>query len=440
MPAQIAVVGGGPAGSTCAALLARAGHSVTLYEKARFPRYHIGESLAPAAMAILELTGVLPKVRSSGFVIKRGGLLRWGGEDFAIHWESVFGRGLYSWQVERETFDKVLLDHARDSGVKVQEGAAVRRVRFDGDRPVGVDWRADTDAEGYDACDFVVDASGRAGVVGRQVGLRRRDHEVFRNVAIWGYWTGATLLPDTPEGGLDAVSSPTGWYWTIPLRDDRFSIGFVTHREHFNERWRHSDSLEDLLQAYVAESEDMREILRGAAYVGPARVEKDYSYVTDRFSGPGYILLGDAACFLDPLLSSGTHLALYSALLGAASVASALDGETPEREAIEFFERRYRFVYQRYLSMVSLMYQQYRGKETYFWHAQRLLKEGERRQVTQAAFTKLISGMADLRDVGYANADGRTFTTPQIPISAVSDPQGRGLRLVTEPRLGLAPA
>lgn len=437
-PAQIAVIGGGPAGSTCATLLARAGHSVTLYEKARFPRYHIGESLAPAAQPILELSGALPKVEAAGFLVKLGGLMRWGGEDFTIQWESVFGKGLYTWQVERELFDKVLLDHARDSGVKVHEACAVRRIEFEADRPVAVEWQAESGATGFDECDYLVDASGRAGVIAAQRGLRRRVHEVFRNVAIWGYWKGAQLLPGTPGGGLDAVSCPTGWYWAIPLRDDRFSVGFVTHRDHFRQRRPSYASLDELLLGYVGENPDMQQILRGAEYVGPARVETDYSYVTERFSGPGYLMIGDAACFLDPLLSTGTHLALYSALLGSAAIAAAVSGNVPEAEAIDFFDRRYRHVYQRYLSMVSLMYQQYRGHETYFWHAQRLLKDGERRQVSRAAFTKLISGMADLREAGYA-ADGRTFTTPQIPTSAVSDAAG-GLRLVTEPALGLAPA
>lgn len=436
---HIAVIGGGPAGSTCATLLARAGHNVTVYEKATFPRYHIGESLAPAAMEILRLSGVLPAVEDAGFVIKRGGLMRWGGEDFAIHWDQIFGEGLYTWQVERDVFDKVLLDHARASGAAVKEGTAVTQLRFVDDRPVGVHWRTDSGGTGYDACDFVVDASGRAGVIGKNLGLKRQDHEVFRNVAIWGYWKGATLLPNTPAGGLDAVSSPDGWYWTIPLRDDRFSIGFVTHRDQFRKRHAQFNSPEKLLQAYVSENEDMQQILQGATYVGPARVEKDYSYVTERFSGPGYLLIGDAACFLDPLLSSGTHLALYSALLGAASAAAAANGQVSEQEAVAFFERRYRYVYDRYLSMVSLMYQQYRGKETYFWHAQRLLKDRDRRQIAKASFTKLISGMADLREVGYAH-DQKTFTTAQIPMSAVSDPQGKGLRLIVDPNLGLVPA
>jgi flavin-dependent dehydrogenase len=436
---HVAVIGGGPAGATCATLLARAGHRVTLYEKAQFPRYHIGESLAPAAHPILEMSGALPKVEAAGFITKLGGLMRWGGEDFTIQWESVFGAGLYTWEVDRARFDQVLLEHARDSGVKVHEGTEVRAVRFTDHRPTGVEWRTDTGTVGADECDYVVDASGRAGVVGEQTGNARQMHDVFRNVAIWGYWTGADLLPGTPGGGLDAVSCPTGWYWTIPLPEDRFSVGFVTHKDQFQARRREHASVEDLLLTYVAENDDMQQILGNATYVGPARVETDYSYVRGTFAGPGYLLIGDAACFLDPLLSTGTHLALYSALIGAATLTSVLDGDVDEVAAFGFFERRYRHAYDRFLSMVSLMYQQYRGKETYFWHAQRLVHHTRRRQVSRAAFTLLISGMADLAAAGYTT-DGRTYSVPQIPLAAVSDPAGGGLRLVTEPKLGLVPA
>jgi flavin-dependent dehydrogenase len=441
----ITVIGGGPAGSTCAALLARAGHEVTLFEKARFPRYHIGESIAPAARPILELSGALPKIEKAGFVVKYGGLLRWGAEDFAIEWESVFGKGLSSWQVEREIFDEVLLDHAAETGVDVHQSTTVRRVVLAGERPAAVEWRGEDGATGTTACDYLVDASGRAGVLARQHGWRRTENEVFRNVATWGYWRGARLLPETPVGGIDAVSSPTGWYWVIPLRDDRFSVGFVTHKDHYlQDRSRHGSPEEQLL-GYVYGNEDMRGILRDASYLGPARVETDYSYATERFAGPGHVLIGDAACFLDPLLSTGTHMALYSALVGAASVCAAADGTVPETDALDFFERRYRQAYQRYLSMVSLMYQQYRGKETYFWHAQRLLKEDERRQVSRAAFTKLISGMSDLRQAGYlarqesVPGGPKTFAAPQLPPTALAD-TGGGFRLVAEPRLGLAPA
>lgn len=445
-PARIVVIGGGPAGSTCATLLSRAGHSVTLFEKARFPRYHIGESIAPAARPILELSGALPKVEAAGFVVKQGGLLRWGDEDFAIEWASVFGEGLFSWQVERAIFDKVLLDHAAESGTEVRQGTSIRQAIFTDGRPSAVEWIADDGSSGTTECDYLVDASGRAAVLPHQQGLQREEHEVFRNVAIWGYWDNAELIPETPPGGIDAVSCPTGWYWVIPLRDNRFSVGFVTHRDNFRERRAEHKSTEDLLHAFVSENKDMQDILRDATYVGPTRVETDYSYTTERFSGPGYVVVGDAACFLDPLLSTGTHLALYSALIGAASLASAADGSVPEVDALDFFERHYRQAYLRYLSMVSLMYQQYRGKETYFWHAQKLLKEDERRQVTRAAFTKLISGMSDLREAGYqgtptiaeAEEAAKTFSAPQIAPGAVSDVDG-GLRLIVEPRLGLAP-
>ncbi|MGH3740213.1 MAG: tryptophan 7-halogenase, partial [Micromonosporaceae bacterium] len=138
-----------------------------------------------------------------------------------------------------------------------------------------------------------------------------------------------------------------------------------------------------------------------------------------------------------PLLSTGSHLAMYSGLLAAATLGAVLDGDVTEDDAFGFFQRRYRHAYERYLSMVSLMYQQHRGKETYFWHAQRLLHHTERRQVSRSAFTMLISGMADLSAAGYTH-DGRTYTAPQIPLAAVADPTDTGLRLVTEPKLGLA--
>lgn len=448
-PARVVVIGGGPAGSTCATLLAKAGHTVTLYEKAHFPRYHIGESIAPAARPILELSGALPKVESAGFVTKYGGLLRWGTEDFAIEWESVFGKGLSSWQVEREIFDMVLLDHAAESGVDVHQGVTVRQIEFTGERPVSVDWRADDGSSGTTPCDYLVDASGRAAVLPLAQKQNRHEHEVFRNVAVWGYWTGATLLDDTPAGGINAISSDDGWYWVIPQRDDNYSVGLVTHRDLFREKLAKYSSPEELLHAHIDENDTMREVVRGATYQAPTRVETDYSYAVERFAGPGHVILGDAACFLDPLLSTGTHMALYSALLGAAAITSAADGSVPEADALDFFERHYRQAYRRYLSMVSLMYQQYRGKETYFWHAQRLLKEDDRRQVSRAAFTKLISGMSDLRHSGYtkirdeartepAGDVPETFAAPQLSPSSLSDVDS-GLRLVVEPRLGLAP-
>jgi flavin-dependent dehydrogenase len=450
---DVLVIGGGPAGSTAAALLARAGWRVRLFERDTFPRYHIGESLAPSCRTVLNLSGALDLVEGYGFQIKRGGFLRWGHEDWAVDWSAQFGADVYSWQVERSRFDELLLRNARDQGVTVTDGTAVKKVVFDGDRPVAVDWARRDGARGRAAADFIIDASGRAGVMSVGHHRDRIAHDVFRNVAIWGYWRGARTLPETPEGGLNSISSPHGWYWVIPLGDDLFSVGFVSHRDLFRDRRLRYATHEDMLLDLVAESHTVAALLADARFEPPVRIEQDYSYTAAKFCGPGHVIIGDAACFLDPLLSTGTHLAMYSALLGAACVTSILRGDVSERRALEFFHQHYRRSYERFLSLVSLMYQQYRGKETYFWHAQRLAREGPRRQLPQWAFTKIISGLSDLQDAGYQPVvdDGSPGgidlpTQPpgrrdrlSLPPDAIQDVTS-GLRVVVTPRLGLAPA
>lgn len=451
----VLVVGGGPAGSTAAALIARAGYRVRLFEREAFPRYHIGESLAPSCRAVLELSGAEPTVAGHGFQIKRGGLFRWGDEDWSVDWSKTFGQAVYSWQVERSDFDRLLLENARKQGVDVIEGATVKRVLFEGSRTTGIDWaRPGETTTTATYGDFIVDASGRGGILSTRHFKNRAPHKVFRNVAIWGYWQGGETLPGTPEGGINAISSPDGWYWVIPLGGETFSVGFVTHRDNFLARRPAYATLDEMLLAFVEESSTVRALVGTGKFEPPVRVEQDYSYAADRFCGPGHVLLGDAACFLDPLLSTGTHLAMYSALLGAAAITATLDGTVSEEEALEFFEHRYRHSYHRFLKLVSLMYQQYRGKETYFWLAQRLVQDGVRYHVPFGPFTKIISGLSDLQDAGYSpswaamkrspasdvGTDAQRHNPAGHPdgtaIAAVHDP-GTRLRLLTRPRIGL---
>jgi|UniRef100_A0AAU3HQ87 flavin-dependent dehydrogenase len=407
MTRNVLVIGGGPGGSTAATLLARAGLSVTLLERDTFPRYHIGESIASSCRSILDFGGALEKVEERGYTVKTGVLLRWGKEeDWTIDWSQLFGPDVRSWQVDRDDFDKVLLDHAKEQGVEVIEGASVKRVLFDGERAVAAEWTHPDDRKTVRKTefDFVVDASGRSGVIAGQHFKNRRPHEVFRNVAIWGYWEGGELLPNTPSGGINVVSSPDGWYWIIPLRDNRFSVGFVSHQTRFLERRGDYESTEQMLLSLVEESDTVREQLADAKFLqGEVRVEQDFSYVADSFCGPGHFIVGDAACFLDPLLSTGVHLAMYSGMLSAASILATVNGDVDEKEALGFYEVLFRNAYQRLFTLVSGVYQQYMGKDTYFGLAQSLVRETQDAPAphsdnNDAAFGELVAGVTDLRE------------------------------------------
>ncbi|SCL59325.1 NAD(P)/FAD-dependent oxidoreductase [Micromonospora eburnea] len=419
---KVIVIGGGPGGSTAAALLAQSGVPVKVLERAEFPRYHIGESITTSCRAILDYVGALDKINSCGFTSKTGVLMRWGQEkDWVIDWTAQFGTDVRSWQVDREDFDTVLLDHAGESGAEVVQNAQVKRVIFDGDRAVGVEWQPAGGELRVETADYVIDASGRAGLIAAQHFNHRRPHEIFRNVAIWGYWENAELLPGSPSGGINVISSPDGWYWLIPLRGNRFSVGFVTHKTNFVERRREFDSPEAMLKAMMAESPTMKQVLANATYQPGVHVEQDFSYAADDFCGNGYFLVGDAACFLDPLLSTGVHLAMYSGMLSAASILALNRGEVNEQEAQAFFESLYRNAYHRLFTLVISFYQQHAGKDRYFALADTLSRAREDgTKSPDLAFGEIIAGLTDLREAADRAGQGAQ------PIKEVIDAAATG--------------
>lgn len=416
------IIGGGPAGSTAAALLAREGFDVTLVEREQFPRYHIGESLLPSLLTFLDLSGAREKVEAYGFQRKPGGQFIWGSQRWDLRFNELAGKNTYSFQVIRSEFDRILLDHAQSQGAKVLQGVEVQKLHFDEkdqQRPVGATL-AETGTSGK-TCDvtfdFLIDASGRAGVMASRYLHNRRYHEVFKNVAVWTYWKAernTQQLHVFNAGGIATVSIPDGWIWTIPLHDDTVSIGVVMHKEAFKAK-RANQDLEDVYKDAIAQSSAVSELLAAGKRIYPQlRVETDYSYAATQFAGPGYLLIGDAACFLDPLLSTGVHLAMLGATLAAASLSSLIRGEVSSEEAMLFFEDSYRSAYLRLLVFVLAFYKLYDGKETIFWMAQQLAHHDIDGNDLKSAFTNLVSGMTDLQDVNDAGETTRRLVLEEM--------------------------
>lgn len=400
---RVLVIGGGPAGSTAAGLLARQGFEVTLFEQGFFPRYHIGESLLPSILQILDLLGAREKMETFGHQVKHGAFLEWGRESWPLNFGELGGNNTYAFQVVRSDFDQMLLDHAKSLGAKIFQGIEVRSLTFDSNgRPFCAKWQQKNEngehsgESGEISFDFMIDASGRGGVMSTQYLRNRRYHKVFQNVAIWGYWEDADRLTTGREGDIVVSSIPHGWLWAIPLSDGKMSVGVVLHRDAVNAK--KNLGLEGIYHQAIADSKMVKQVVCNAKMVSGVLNEADYSYTAEQFSGPGYFMCGDAACFLDPLLSSGVHLATFSAMLASASIFSLDQGEITEAEAISFFEKSYRQAYLRFLVFLSAFYDVNRGRDAYFWEAQKLTQEDVDANTLKQAFLSLVTGLKDLSD------------------------------------------
>ena len=321
---DVAVIGGGPGGAALATFLARAGHRCIVFEQAKYPRYHIGESLVPHTYGIFERLGLLPQLRASAFPVKHS--VRFvapdGKASLPFYFtETIKGDGARTWQVERSQFDCLMLEHARANGVEVHEQTAIEEVLFESGRAVGVRVAPTNGSRTEVRAKVVVDASGRSCVIGRQLDLLCKLPEL-RKASAWGYYRGGKRLPGIDAGETTMFLIPGGgWFWYIPLPDDIVSVGIVADPEYV---FSQSDDLEAAFVRETALCAPLAERLVAAERVGPVRGSRHLAYLNRQTCGEGWVMIGDARAFLDPIYSSGLYLALGSAELAAQCIDDAL--------------------------------------------------------------------------------------------------------------------
>lgn len=329
MNPDVVVIGGGPAGATVSTLLAQQGVRVQLFERERFPRFHIGESLIPETYWVLRRLDMLPKMQRSRFVKKYSvQFVNASGKLSApfYFWDNKPHECSQTWQVVRSEFDQMMLEHAREHGVDVHEGVRVVDVLFEDDRAVGVRLREDGRDRDVRAT-VVVDASGQNGLLQHTFGLRVWD-PVLNKGAIWTYWEGAYRDAGRDEGATMVLQTADrkGWFWYIPLHDNIVSVGVVAPYDSlFKGRGPYAQTYEEEVERCPATKQRVAGARRATGYFAT----KDYSYRSTQVAGHGWVLVGDAFAFLDPLYSSGVLLALRSGEMAADAIVEGLaSGDT----------------------------------------------------------------------------------------------------------------
>ena len=322
---DVIVIGGGPAGSTVSTLIAQRGHKVNLYERMRFPRFHIGESLIPETYWVLERLGMLEKMQNSHFVKKYSvQFVNANGKLSApfYFWDNKPHECSQTWQVVRSEFDQMMLENAREQGVEAYEGVHVRDVVFEDGRAVGVIIRDENGNEQTVRSKVVVDASGQSGLLQHKFKLRIWD-PLLNKGAIWTYWKGAYRDTGKDEGATIVMQTANrqGWWWYIPQHNDEVSLGVVAPFDYlFKGRNNHEKTYEEELEKSPAVLDRVKNATRVTGYFAT----RDYSYRATKVAGDGWVLVGDAFGFLDPLYSSGVLLALKSGQLAADAICEGL--------------------------------------------------------------------------------------------------------------------
>ncbi|KLO13011.1 FAD/NAD-binding domain-containing protein [Schizopora paradoxa] len=386
---RVLVIGGGPAGSYAACCLAREGVDVVVLEADKFPRYHIGESLLASMRPLLNFVDLYDKFNAHGFIKKVGAAFKLSEKrDAYTDFVAYGGPDNYSWNVVRAESDDLIFKHASVCGAKTFDEHKVTAIQFDeSSRPISASWVNKEGTTGSIGFTFVVDASGRKGILSTKYLKNRTFNQGLKNVASWGYWSDVHSqygkgTPREYSPYLESLTDESGWAWYIPQHNGLHSVGIVQNQEVVNQKKRErvasgnqnaSNAKEFYLEelklapgicALIGESGNLVPYAPGEAKEGAIQIKSasDYSYQATSYGGPGFRIVGDAGAFIDPYFSSGVHLAMTGALSAAASICASIKGDCSEEKAAKFHSDRIGIAYIRFLVVVLSAYKQIRNQ------------------------------------------------------------------------------
>lgn len=444
MKTDVLVIGGGPAGAATATFLSQAGHDVILLEKKIFPRYKIGESLLPStAREIAEMLGVQKSFEQAGFQIKRGATFSWGtspeklwnfnfGGEAAEH-TNEDGKLPFAYNVDRAQFDDIILSNARESGARVFEGCEVKELTERNGRVVGVSFIDNLGDLNKIEASIVVDASGQKSRIAKKVGKRTLS-KFFEKVAVWTYFEGAKRFESPLDGNVLFQKVGDAWVWCIPMSNGLTSVGVVCNPSELpNDKTCHAEFLASSLD----HCNFVKDLLKNArrSTIAPydeVRVCSEYSYCYTTLWRPGIALVGDSACFVDILLASGVHMALYGALLLSQSINSILTFEMSETLALNEFEIRLRKEYARFYNGLLELFDSSLSSEDYTCRLRALLldtsgvslnpAEMASKQCPDGASLETASNHAlqsirsyNLKQLAYVKGEEKMAPLPSVP-------------------------